>query len=174
MDFLGRVHEIFPDLPIIAEDLGSITQDVKEVMAHFDIPGMRVLLFGFSGELSENVHLPHNLMKKSVFFTGTHDNNTIHGWFENDATEEEKSQISQYFGRKIPVRQLHWEFIRLAMMSIADIVIFSMQDILGLGEEARMNRPFINCHIKELNREFSQVILLEISEELNQNQHYLD
>ena len=144
MDFLDHVHHVFPDLPIIAEDLGVITSDVEEVMERFDIPGMRVLLFGFSGDLSKNVHLPHNLNKKSVLFTGTHDNNTIRGWFKNDATEKEKKQLYHYFGRKIPIRKLHWELIHLAMVSVAEVVIFSMQDVLGLGEKARMNRPFIN------------------------------
>ena len=96
---------------------------------------------GSSGDLAKNVHLPHNLVKKSVLFTGTHDNNTIRGWFENDATGKEKKRLYRYFGRKIPKRKLHWELIRLAMMSVADMVILQMQDILGLGEKHRMNLP---------------------------------
>lgn len=135
---------VFTENGVAKDALQIFTSDVKEVMQQFDIPGMRVLLFGFSGDLAKNVHLPHNLVKKSVLFTGTHDNNTIRGWFENDATEKEKKQLYRYFGRKIPKRKLHWEFIRLAMMSVAEVAIFSMQDILGLGEKARMNRPFIN------------------------------
>jgi len=130
-----------PSLPIIAEDLGVITPDVREVMHRFELPGMKVLLFAFGEDLPTNPYIPHNLVKNCVLYTGTHDNNTARGWFEREATLEVKKRLFHYLGREVPAEKIHWELIRLAMMSVANMVIIPMQDILGLGEEARMNRP---------------------------------
>ena len=140
-DFLDHLARRFPSLPFIAEDLGVITPDVREVMRHFELPGMKVLLFAFGGNSATNPYIPHNLVRNCVAYTGTHDNNTIRGWFEAEATPEEKSALFRYLGREVPVEHLHWELIRMVMMSVANTVIFPMQDILGLGEHARMNRP---------------------------------
>jgi len=144
MDFFGHLTKELPGLPIIAEDLGTITPDVKEVMQHFDFPGMKVLLFAFSEDFPTNPYIPHNLVKNCVLYTGTHDNNTIKGWFQKEATPEIKKRLFDYVGREVMVDEIHWELIRLAMMSVAGMVIFPMQDILGLGEESRMNRPATN------------------------------
>lgn len=76
-----------------------------------------------------------------MVYTGTHDNNTVRGWFENEARSEERRRLFRYLGRVPSLEEIHWELIRLAMMSVARTAIFPMQDILGLGEEARMNRP---------------------------------
>jgi len=141
MDFLNRLTRKFPFLPIIAEDLGLITPDVREIMHHFDLPGMKVLLFAFGEDLPTNPYIPHNLPKNCVAYTGTHDNNTIRGWFEGEEAPEDKKRLLRYLGRDVPIEELHWELIRLLMMSAANTAIFPMQDILGLGEEARMNRP---------------------------------
>ena len=140
-DFFTALLEQFPDSPIIAEDLGIITPDVIEIMERFGFPGMRVLLFAFGDDLATNPYLPHNHVKNCVLYTGTHDNNTVRGWFKNEATPEVKKNIFRYLGRKVPAQEIHWELIRLAMMSVADMVILPMQDILGLDEKARMNRP---------------------------------
>ncbi|MDO9323398.1 MAG: 4-alpha-glucanotransferase [Methanoregula sp.] len=131
----------FVSLPIIAEDLGIITPDVSELIDRFDLPGMRVLLFAFTDDPSTSPHAPHNLERNCVLYTGTHDNATTRGWLESDATPDEKSRLFQYLGQKIPAEQLPAALIRLAMMSVADSVIFPMQDILGRGEKSRMNRP---------------------------------
>jgi len=139
-DFFSVLLEQFPNSPIIAEDLGIITPDVRKIMNRFGFPGMRVLLFAF-GDDANNPYLLHNHEKNCVLYTGTHDNNTIRGWFENEATPEVKKKLIQYLGREVSTHDVHWEINRLAMMSVADIAIFPMQDILGLGEEARMNRP---------------------------------
>ena len=140
-DFFNVLLEQFPDSSIIAEDLGIITPDVKEIMDRFGFPGMKVLLFAFGDDLATNPYVPHNHVKKCVLYTGTHDNNTIRGWFENEITQEVKNKFFQYLGRKVSAQDVHWELIRLGMMSVANMVIFPMQDILGLGEEDRMNRP---------------------------------
>lgn len=140
-DFLNHLMKRFPSLAIIAEDLGTITPDVREVMNHFEFPGMKVLLFAFGPDLPTNPYIPHNLPRNCIAYTGTHDNNTIKGWFEAEATPEEKERLFRYLGREVPLRELPWELIRLLMMSVANAVIFPMQDILSLGEEARMNYP---------------------------------
>jgi 4-alpha-glucanotransferase len=140
-DFLNALLRRFPQLPIIAEDLGVITPDVREIMHRFDLPGMKVLLFAFGEDLPTNPYIPHNLEKNCVLYTGTHDNNTARGWFEREATLEVKKRLFHYVGREVPAEKIHWELIRLSMMSVANMVIIPMQDILGLGEEARMNRP---------------------------------
>ncbi|BBL68280.1 4-alpha-glucanotransferase [Methanoculleus chikugoensis] len=130
-----------PCLPIIAEDLGYITPDVHEMMAYFGFPGMKILIFGFSGDVAQNPHAPHNFAKGYVAYTGTHDNNTVRGWFEHETSEEQKNLLFRYIGGSVSGDQVHRILIRLAMLSPADTVIVPMQDILGLGEEARMNRP---------------------------------
>ncbi|MCF6159187.1 MAG: 4-alpha-glucanotransferase [wastewater metagenome] len=131
----------FPYLPIIAEDLGTITPDVRETIRHFEFPGMRVLLFAFGWNLPTNPYAPHNHIRNCLVYTGTHDNNTIQGWLEKEAAEEDKERLSRYLGKEISSQNIHWELIRLAMMSVANLSVFPMQDILGLGEESRMNFP---------------------------------
>lgn len=140
-DFMNQLLKRFPHLPVIAEDLGTITPDVTEIMNLFDLPGMKVLLFAFGDDLATNPYVPHNVTRNSVIYTGTHDNNTVRGWFENEAGPETKERLFSYLGRNITAEEVTAELIRLAMMSVADTAIIPMQDILDLGEEARMNRP---------------------------------
>jgi len=132
-DFLHHLLRKFACLPIIAEDLGTISADVREVMQRYQLPGMRLLLFAFGGDFPHGAFLPHNHVKNCLVYTGTHDNNTVRGWFEAEATAEARANLVDYLGRRVPVDELHWELIRLAMMS--------MQDLLGLGAAARMNDP---------------------------------
>jgi 4-alpha-glucanotransferase len=138
-DFFKTLFEQFPRLPIIAEDLGYITPDVREVMELFGFPGMKVLMFAFSKNLV--MHAPHNYVRNCVVYTGTHDNNTIKAWFENELEPANRKKLSEYIGHMVSNRNVHWQMIRLAMRSVADTVIIPMQDILGLHEYARMNRP---------------------------------
>ena len=140
-DFFDTMIDHFPHFPVIAEDLGFITSDVREVMNHFRFPGMKVLLFAFGDDDPMHPFLPHTYPTNCVAYTGTHDNNTLMGWFENEITPEEKKRIFRYLYRQAPVDEINWEMIRLVMMSVADIAIIPMQDILSLGEEARMNQP---------------------------------
>ena len=140
-DFFRHLLKRFPYLPIIAEDLGTITPDVREIIHLFDLPGMKVLLFAFGDDLATNPYVPHNVVRNSVIYTGTHDNNTARGWFEKEAGPEVKERLCAYLGRKISADEVHRELTRLAMMSVADLAVIPMQDILGLGEESRMNRP---------------------------------
>jgi 4-alpha-glucanotransferase len=140
-DFLNTLSHRFPNLPIIAEDLGLITPDVREVIESFGLPGMRLLLFAFGEDLPENPYAPHNHIRNCVVYTGTHDNNTVRGWFEHEATAEDRQRFFKYLGREVSTAQVSLEFVRMAMMSVADTAILPIQDILGLGEEARMNWP---------------------------------
>lgn len=140
-DFFNMLFKHFFNLPIIAEDLGLITPGVREVLKDFGFPGMKVLLFAFGEDKPMHPYLPHTYEKNCAVYTGTHDNNTIKGWFEKEAKPEDKKRLFNYLGREVVADELHWELIRFVMMSVANIVIFPLQDILGLGEEARMNRP---------------------------------
>jgi len=140
-EFLDRLVKRFGKLPVIAEDLGTITADVREVISRYGFPGMRVLLFAFGGDFPNGSFLPHRHGPNCVVYTGTHDNNTIRGWFEKEADLKAKTNLFRYLGREVPVEELHWELIRMAMMSTAETVIVPLQDVLGLGSEARMNRP---------------------------------
>ena len=140
-DFFGSLLQMFPAEALIAEDLGLITQDVKNVMNRFGFPGMRILQFAFDGDLATHPFLPHNYVPNCIVYTGTHDNNTITGWFKNEATPETQQRLFRYLGRHVSESELPKELIRILMMSIANTVIIPMQDLLGLGEEARMNRP---------------------------------
>jgi len=140
-DFFNVLFRKFPFLPIIAEDLGMITAEIRELMNRSGFPGMRPLIAAFSENPATHISAPHNIERHSVVFTGTHDFNTVRGWFENEATPQNKECFFRYLGRSVSVEDIHWEFIRLAMMSAADTVIIPMQDILGLDERARMNRP---------------------------------
>lgn len=145
VDFFEQLGRKFSCLPIIAEDLGTITADVREVIRQFDFPGMKLLLFGFGDDFPSGAFLPHNFVKNCVVYTGTHDNNTIRGWFESEVTPEVKQRLFTYLGRRVAVDELPWEMIRLMMMSVANTIIIPIQDILGLGEEARMNQPASNA-----------------------------
>jgi 4-alpha-glucanotransferase len=140
-DFFRALSRRFFYLPIIAEDLGLITPDVREVLHRVGFPGMKILLFAFCEDHPMHPYLPHTCERNFVVYTGTHDNNTVRGWFEKEASPDDKKRLFRYLGREVPVEEIHWALIRLAMMSVANMVIFPMQDILGLGEEARMNRP---------------------------------
>lgn len=140
-DFFHAVLKRFAALPIIAEDLGVITADVREMIRYLGFPGMKILLFAFGSDLASHPYAPHNMDKNCIVYTGTHDNNTVRGWFDNEATDDEKNRLFQYLGREVTPEALPWEMIRLGMMSPANTAIFPLQDLMGLGQEARMNLP---------------------------------
>jgi 4-alpha-glucanotransferase len=139
-DFFRTLVSIFPTLPFIAEDLGFITPDVREVMRRYHIPGMRVLVFAFSGS-PFNEHLPHNYEENLAVYTSTHDTNTVKGWFGEEARPKNKEFLRRYVGYDVTQDNVHLVFMRLAMSSVARLAVIQVQDVLGLGSEARMNRP---------------------------------
>ena len=140
-DFFRVMQERFQEFPIIAEDLGVITEDVIELKNRFGFPGMKILLFAFGDDYPRGPYLPSHHEENCVVYTGTHDNNTTLGWFEQDATEQEKANLFHHLGREILKEEVSREFVRMAMESRANLTIVPMQDILGLGGDARMNRP---------------------------------
>lgn len=142
-DFFRTLRMCFPSMSIIAEDLGVITPDVKEIMNLYDFPGMKVLVFAFGGELSTNPYIPYNHVQNCVVYTGTHDNNTVKGWFRHDATPKEKQNLLAYFGCGVDENTVTGQLVRAAMGSVASTVIIPIQDFLELGAEARMNTPSI-------------------------------
>ena len=145
-DFFNTVKAHFPQLSIIAKDLGLITPDVKEAMRQFHFPGMKVLMFAFGDDLQNNPYLPHNYEKHCVVYSGTHDNNTVKGWFQRDALTKERENLKAYLNHDILDNHVHWDFVELAMKSPANMCIIPMQDFLGLDQKARMNKPATRKH----------------------------
>lgn len=133
-------QETFGDIKILAEDLGVITTEVEELRDSFNLPGMKILQFGF-GENGDKNFLPHNHIKNCCVYTGSHDNNTTRGFFENEKLSnsgiyEFAQKYLNYYGD-----DLCYATIVAAYQSVANIVVIPMQDILNLGTEARMNFP---------------------------------
>jgi 4-alpha-glucanotransferase len=147
--FFEALHHALGDLPIVVEDLGLITAEVRALQECLGLPGMRVLQFAFGGDPRTNEHYPHNYSRDCVVYTGTHDNNTSFGWFrEIEAPESAVSQQQMRAERTMALKymgsdgaQIHWDLIRLALASVADMAVIPLQDVLGLGSKARMNRP---------------------------------
>ena len=134
-------------LPIIAENLGVITPEVVELMEKFHFPGMAVLQFAFDGD-SSSEFLPHNYPENIIAYTGTHDNDTVNGWWFNDTSTNDPASIerSRRFAREYmhitdETHGVHWSFIRTLMGSVAQLVVTPLQDVIGMGSEGRMNTP---------------------------------
>ena len=136
-EFFRAAEAALGELPIIAEDLGLITPDVHALREKFGLPGMAVLQFAFTTDW-RNAYLPHNHRPNLVVYTGTHDNETTVGWF-GSRRREERRKVEAYLG---PTDEpINWALIRMAYRSVARMAIVPLQDVLGLGNEARMNAP---------------------------------
>jgi 4-alpha-glucanotransferase len=134
--FFHEVERRLGRLPLIAEDLGMITREVEDLRDELGFPGMRVLQFAFDGD-PRNPHLPENHVPRSVAYTGTHDNDTLSGWWTN-AKEPLRRRVEAWLDGRPPT---NWTFIESVLGSIAAIAVVPMQDLLNLGSEARMNVP---------------------------------
>ena len=141
LDFLAKLFRRVPLGTVVAEDLGTITPDVREVMHLWGLPGMRLLLFAFGEDNPGHPYLPHNLPRHCLAYTGTHDNNTALGWLQQDASPQDLERLYRYLGRELEPDQTVVEMIRLLMRSPARRLVLPMQDVLGLGGQARMNLP---------------------------------
>jgi 4-alpha-glucanotransferase len=137
-DLFLKLREALGGLPFFAEDLGYITPDVNALRERLKIPGMAVLQFGF-GDVGAHAHLPHTFTTDKVVYTGTHDNDTLLGWWESGATDYERQQVEAYLGRCED--GVNWAMIRAASDSVASLCVVPLQDPLGLGSDARMNVP---------------------------------
>lgn len=143
MALFARVEEALGRREVIAEDLGYVTDSVRELVRSSGFPGMKVLEFAFDSRDSgcANDYLPHNYGENCVAYTGTHDNETIRGWFDSISTEEQEMAREYLCDSRTPKKELNWAFISLIMRSSARICIIPMQDYLGYGNECRMNKP---------------------------------
>ena len=140
MDFVGAIKRALPDLPIIAEDLGYVTQEVKDLLRSSGYPGMKVMEFAFdTREPSAKDYLPHCYPENSVVYTGTHDNLTLKQWFDEAAAEDIENAV-RYLGLN-EAEGYVWGMIRGAMGSVSKLCIIQMQDYLEVGREGRMNHP---------------------------------
>ncbi len=137
-EFFSSLQAALGKLPFIAEDLGYITREVHELRRALRIPGMKVLQFGF-GNKGAHIYLPHSYEPNCVAYTGTHDNDTVIGWWNNAATAEEKKLATAYLC--IGEEGVNWAFMRAVLTSVATLSVVPVQDVLGLGSEARMNIP---------------------------------
>lgn len=182
-DLFNTLKWVFGDLPILAEDLGVITPDVEELRDSFGFPGMRILQFAWGGD-SKNIDLPHNYIPNSCVYTGTHDNDTTVGWFNSKAgkgsdrdakqIKKEKDFCLKYL--RSDGKEIHWDFIRAILGSVANTAIIPMQDLLGLGTDARMNLPASEsgnwqwrCEAKDFEKKIAQR-LADLSEMFGRNQ----
>jgi len=148
-DLFSVLERELGGLPLIAEDLGAITPSVKRLRDRLGLPGIRVLQFAFGTDPSAPDFLPHNHPRRAVVYTGTHDNDTTLGWFHDrggegarspEQTEIERRAAMRYLGVR-DAHEIHWDMIRAAYASVARTAIVPLQDVLGLGSEARMNHP---------------------------------
>jgi len=139
-DLFVKLREALGGLPFFAEDLGYITPEVHALRDRLQIPGMSVLQFGF-GDEGAHIYLPHRAEGK-VIYTGTHDNDTVEGWWQSGASEHERRNAEAYLGRCDD--GIHWAFIRAVQCSPASLSVVPLQDVLGLGSEARMNTPSLH------------------------------
>ena len=136
-ELFDAVRAELGELPVIAEDLGLITDEVEKLRDDLALPGMRVLQFGFGEDDPENPHLPRNYVHNAVAYTGTHDNDTCLGWYA-DAGGAEKKQVQELTGGD---REMNWRMVETVLRSDAGWAIIPLQDVLGLGGQARMNTP---------------------------------
>ena len=138
-EFFTLLEKQLGKLPIVAEDLGVITPEVEALRDKFNFPGMKILHFAFDDHRA-NGFLPYNYVNRNcIVYTGTHDNDTTVGWF-NNRSEEDRAKVVDYLGC-ICEDGIHWAMIRLAMSSVANVAVLTFQDILGLGSDAKMNTP---------------------------------
>lgn len=139
-ELFTAIKKALGELPIIAEDLGLLTDSVEQLRDYFNFPGMKILQFAFlaTDEKAENDYLPHNLVKNAVVYSGTHDNDTTKGWYSK-SDNKDKDVVRRYIN--VNGENISWDFIRLAYSTVCDIAIVTMQDVMELDSQYRMNTP---------------------------------
>lgn len=163
-DIFRAIKEKMGSMKIIAEDLGYLTDSVIELVKKTGYPGMKIIQFAFDSRESGDYH-PYNYGKNSIVYTGTHDNNTICGWYEG-LSKEDRQMALEYLGREsLDDNEIAWAFIRLAQSTTADTCIIPFQDYLGLGKEARLNTPSVlggNWEWRSLPDDFNDTLVKRI------------
>ncbi len=158
IDLFNAIQKQLGNLAVVAEDLGIITEEVDDLRRNLNFPGMRILHFAFGGD-SSNAYLPHNYEANTVVYTGTHDNNTTLGWWQ-DASDHEKLHVAHYLGLEANIKVesiIHWKLIASACASVADTAIHPMQDVLGLDGAHRMNLPGVGQGYWQWRFQWAQV-----------------
>ncbi|MCE7059867.1 malto-oligosyltrehalose synthase [Dyadobacter sp. CY343] len=143
-DFFETIQKALGKLPFIAEDLGEISPEVYKLRDKFALPGMKVLQFAFDENMPQSDHIPHNYSSNFIAYTGTHDNNTVRGWFKQVAEDGVKKRIEAYSGKEITEENAYREMARMVYSSVANVAMLPMQDVLNLDETAKMNLPGSN------------------------------
>ncbi|WP_439585709.1 malto-oligosyltrehalose synthase [Dyadobacter bucti] len=140
-EFFRVAERALGGLPFVAEDLGEISPAVYELRDEFHLPGMKVLQFAFSETIGDSLFAPHNYTGNFIAYTGTHDNNTIKGWFKNELDEEARAGLEEYTGRALDEDNVYWVMAMLAYSSVAKMAVIPIQDLLNLDESCKMNSP---------------------------------
>ena len=140
IELFNYIKEKLGEVDIIAEDLGFLTESVKQLLSDTGYPGMKILQFAFDSR-EESDYLPHNYDKNCIVYTGTHDIDTIKSWYRHINSEDKRMCINYMNNKYTKEDEIHWDFICLAMRSVADTCIIPVQDYLALGNEARINTP---------------------------------
>jgi 4-alpha-glucanotransferase len=169
LEFFNEMKEHLGELPIIAEDLGFVTPEVELLRDSLGYPGMKVLQFAFDSD-ERNPYLPHNFTTTNcVVYTGTHDNDTTLGWYFSDTVLQASKDKALRYAHSRPGSAIHWDFIRLAYASVADLVVVPLQDVFGFGSDCRMNIPGTSqenwrwrCAAKFLNAETAAALRDEV------------
>lgn len=169
LDFFTELQKHLGELPIIAEDLGVITPEVELLRDTLGFPGMKVLQFAFDSD-ERNTYLPHNYNTTNcVVYTGTHDNDTTLGWYLSDTVMQASKAKALRYAHSQPGSPVHWDFIRMAYGSVANLVIVPLQDVLGFGGDCRMNIPGTSqgnwrwrCAARFLNTETARALRDEV------------
>ncbi|MFC4211270.1 malto-oligosyltrehalose synthase [Pedobacter lithocola] len=147
-DFFNIMKSNIGQLPFIAEDLGETSEEAEAIIKKFSLPGMKVLQFGFGEHIGDSTHATHNFdTPDCIVYSGTHDNNTIKGWFKNETDSALHKRLSAYTGIQVNEKNINEIIIRLCYSSIAKLAILPIQDVLGLDSEARINMPGTNNDI---------------------------
>lgn len=162
---LAALHKAFPDLPLVAEDLGMITEEVHALREEFDLPGMKILQFAFDGD-PDNNYLPHRHEFRSLVYTGTHDNDTTVGWYRQ-LPGGTQNYVRDYLGLETD-KAMPWPLIRSALASVSCLAVIPMQDLLALDSKHRMNTPGTRAGNWGWRFDWSQV-----TDELTQKLHHL-
>ncbi|WP_138993427.1 malto-oligosyltrehalose synthase [Larkinella sp. C7] len=140
-DFFRVLHQELGTLPLVAEDLGDISEAVYQLRDAFQLPGMKVVQFAFQEALPLSPHIPHQYTPNFIAYTGTHDNNTTRGWYRQSLSPTEQKTVAEYVGKPVSEKTVHLALGQLVYASVARTVILPVQDVLGLDETARINTP---------------------------------
>lgn len=141
--FFDLLEKELPGIALLAEDLGDIDASVHQLRRSFKLPGMKILQFAFGEDMSTSPHIPHQYGRHFVAYTGTHDNNTLLGWYEEELTDLERERISDYVGFTIDATNVNDALIKILYASVVNTAIVPMQDILKLDGSYRMNSPSV-------------------------------